>query len=144
VNGRLGVMLVVASVAIVAGFRCPGNPVPPAPPARDTLRVPATLPLTPINGRLTVDPSGQSGVQVSADSAGQVGATLGPALAPVAVTTAMRFRLSKSGAVWRWRLVVIATGRVVATSGESYSTRAADSTAARRVAELPSTTPIGP
>jgi hypothetical protein len=39
---------------------------------------------------------------------------------------------------------VTATGRVVATSAETYSTRAADSIAARRVAQLPSTTPIGP
>lgn len=137
----------VVTALVVTGFKCtPGTSS--GTPRDSTVTVSESVttptPLSPTVGRVTIAPAtGQAGVQVSADSAGQVGATLGPALAPAAATTGVRFHLFKSGGTWRWRLTVTATGRVLAVSGESYTTRAADSTAARRVAQVASTASIG-
>lgn len=148
----LGAVLTMAAL-LVAGFRC-GNG-PPATPAdssatptdssvpASSLAVAVPTPLGPVGGRLTQAPGGSSTVQVSADSAGQVGLTLGPALAPVATASGVRFQLYRAGSTWRWRLVVTASGRVLANSGETYATRAADSVAARTVSRVSSTAPIG-
>lgn len=141
----IGAALIMAAL-VVAGFKCGGDTAPPLPADSVTVTdsVLAKLPLAPVGGRLTLKPAtGQAGVQVSADSAGQVGATLGPALSPVTSASGVRFQLFKAGSTWRWRLIVTASGRVLATSYETYTTRAADSTAARTVARVAPTAPVG-